>query len=153
MTNNRDNLPPEHLLDQAEKEITNGNLREGAGLVWQAAMSALSAVAEQHGLPCSNREEAMQVALQLDVLADPTLAKNDRLETILIRRRRPDNFAFFRLADMYREQLEKPDENDERHWDYEDGYWWEPKEYQLFLEVVRDYMKTLGKTDGGDTHP
>lgn len=153
MTNNGDTLTAERLLDEAEKKINEGNLQESCVLVWQAAMSALSALAQQHGLPCSTRDEAWLVAHHLDALTDPMSGTIEQFQTPNIPEQRTRNYAFFRMADMYREQLEKPDESDERRYEYVEGYWWEPREYPLCLDIVRGHLKALGKINYGDKRP
>ena len=142
-------LPGEELLDAAEREIDKGNYREGAGLVWQAAMAALAAAGKRHGLPCTNPEEAMQVAFHLDVHADPTMAGNDRLETLTIPEKYPDNRALFNMADTYREHHEMPDDVD--YDEYVEGYWWEPYQYKYYLSTVRWFMAIVnGRKIGGN---
>ena len=142
-------LPGEELLDAAEREIDKGNYREGAGLVWQAAMEALAAAGKHHSLPCANREEAMKVAMHLDVHADPTKANNDRFETWTIPEKYPNNYALFRMSDVYREHYEMPEDVD--YDEYVDDYWWEPHEYKYYLDTVRGFMAIVnGRKTGGD---
>ena len=140
-------LPGEEMLDAAEREIDKGNYREGAGLVWRAAMEALAAAGKRHGLPCTNREEAMKVAFHLDVHADPTMAGNDRLETLTIPEKYPDNGALFRMADTYREHYEMPDDVD--YDEYVEGYWWEPSQYKYYFDTVRWFMAIVNGRDVG----
>ena len=141
-------LPGEELLDAAEREFDKGNYREGAGLVWQAAMEALAAAGKRHGLPCTNPEEARKVAFHLDVHADPTMAGNDRLETLTIPEKYPRNGGFFSMADMYREHYEMPDDVD--YDEYVAGYWFEPHEYKYYLSAVRGLMATVNGRDRQD---
>ena len=138
-------LPGEKLLDAAEREINNGNYRRGSGLVWQAAMEALAAAGKRHGLPCTTPEEARKIAFHLDVHADPTMAGNDRLETLTIPEKYPRNGAFFSMADTYREHYEMPDDVD--YDEYVEGYWWEPSQYKYYLGTVRRFMATVNGRD------
>ena len=143
-------LPGEALLDAAEREIDKGNYREGAGLVWQAAMEALAAAGKRHGLPCTNPEEAMKVAFHLDVHADPTMAGNDRLETLTIPEKYPRNGAFFSMADTYREHYEMPEDADEREQEYVEGYWFESHEYAYFLGSMRRNLAAVNEVCAED---
>lgn len=129
-------LPGEALLNQAEQEIALGNYHKGSGLVWQAAMAALSAVATQHGLPCRNREEARQVAQHLDGVADSTERRDD-----LARYR---NYLAFGTADSFREH------NEELHELVYTELLWEPDEYAIHLDSVQGWIESLHLQLKGD---
>ena len=122
-------LPGEVLLAEAERQISLGNYHMGSGLVWQAAMAALSAMATQHGLPCGNREEARQVVQYLDGVADSTDRKDD-----LSRHR---NYLAFGTADTFREH------NEELHELVYTELLWEPDEYALYLGSVQWWIGSL----------
>ncbi|MDE2785058.1 MAG: cobalamin biosynthesis protein [Chloroflexota bacterium] len=122
-------MPGEALLAQAEREIGQGNLRRGAGLVWQAAMEALSAVAMQHGLPCGNREEARQVAKYLDGVADST----QRQDGLALHR----NYLAFGTADSFREHNEEFNEL------VHTELLWEPDEFAVYLDSVQWWIDSL----------
>lgn len=122
-------LPGKALLAAAEREIALGNYHKGAGLVWQAAMEALSAVAIQHGLPCRNREEARQVAKYLDGVADSTEPPDG-----LSRHR---NYLAFGTADTFREH------NEELHELVYTELLWEPDEYALHLDSMQWWIDSL----------
>ena len=122
-------LPGKALLAEAERQISLGNYHEGSGLVWQAAMAALSAVAMQHGLPCRDREEARQVAKHLDGVADST-ERQDGLA-------RHRNYLAFGTADSFREH------NEELHELVYTELLWEPDEYVIYLDSVQWWIDTL----------
>jgi len=122
-------LPGAALLVEAEQEIAQGNYHKGAGLVWQASMAALSAVAMQHGLPCRNREEARQVAKYLDGIAYST-ERQDGLS-------RHRNYLAFGTADTFREH------NEELHELVYTELLWEPDEYVVYLDSVQWWIESL----------
>ena len=122
-------LPGERLLAMGEREISNGNLREGAGLVWRAAMAAMIAAAKRHSMPCNNREEARLFAKHLDAIADPASLPDD-----LSRYR---NLLSFGIADSYREHYEGLGGREGTE------YEWEPDEYEDHVDTVRDFIETL----------
>ena len=145
-------LPGAELLAEAERQISLGNYHEGSGLVWQAAMAALSAVAMQHGLPCRNREEARQVAKHLDEIAnlewppssglgpvggvipaDQLVTDGATPELLAF----PRNLAGFRLAESFREQCQNCDELTGTE------FQWEPEEFVIFLDPVRGFIESL----------
>ena len=145
-------LPGVALLAEAERQISLGNYHKGSGLVWQAAMAALSAVAMQHGLPCRNREEARQVAKHLDEIAnlerplssdlgpvggvipaDQLVADGATPELLAF----PWNMAGFRLAESFREQCHNFDELTGTE------FQWEPEEFAIFLDPVRGFIESL----------
>ena len=128
--------PGEALLAAAEREIGKGNLRRGAGLVWQAAMEALAAAAERHGLPCSNREQARLVAKHLDAIAD-TASLTDELS-------RYRNLLSFGIADSYREHYEGLGGREGTE------YEWEPDEYEDHIDTVRDFIEALNGEHFGE---
>ena len=122
-------MPGEALLAEAEREIGKGKYREGAGLVWQAAMEAMVTAAARRGMPCRNREEARLFAKHLDAIADPA-----SLPDGLSRYR---NYLRFGIADSYREHYEGLGGREGT--DYE----WEPDEYKYHIDTVRDFIETL----------
>lgn len=122
-------LPGKALLAEAERQLSLGNYHKGSGLVWQAAMAALSAVAMQHGLPCRDREEARQVAKHLDGVADLT-ERQDGLA-------RNRNYLAFGTADSFREH------NEELHELVYTELLWEPDEYVIYFDSVEWWIDTL----------
>ena len=122
-------LPGQALLAEAERQISRGNYHKGSGLVWQAAMAALSALAMQHGLPCRDREEARQIARHLDGLADATERQDG-----LVRHR---NYLAFGTADSFREH------NEELHELVYTELLWEPDEYAVYLDSVQSWIDSL----------
>lgn len=152
MNQSETTLPGEALLAEAEQEIARGNYHKGAGLVWQAAMEALAAAAERHGMPCGNREEARQVAKRLDAIAirgwspssdpgpvggvppeDQQVAEAAAPEVLAF----PWNLAGFRLAESFREQCQNSDELTGTE------FQWEPEEFLIFLDPVRGFIESL----------
>ena len=151
--NERENiLPGAALLAEAERQIDMGNYRQGAGLVWQATMEALSAAAERRGMPCHNREEARQLAAHLDemarltkspssergpavgaILADQPAAAGEEQEVLAF----PWNLAGFRLAESFREQCQNSDELTGTE------FQWEPEEFVIFLDPIRGFIESL----------
>ncbi len=119
-------LPGKALLAEAERQISLGNFHKGSGLVWQAAMAALSAVAVQHGLPCRNREEARQVAKHLDGVAE----RQDGVA-------RHRNYLAFGTADSFREH------NEDLHELVHTELLWEPDEYAAYLDSVQWWIDSL----------
>ena len=152
-------LPGERLLAQAEEEIARGNYHKGAGLVWQATMAALAAVAERHGMPCRDREEARLVAKRLDRIGkaiwgpsrDPGPVDGgvpDDVHTVALTEPDVSDYWYqlrFDLADSFREHYE----------DLEDfsgtQFEWEPDEYVVYLEPVRSFIESLNRQQTVDT--
>ena len=122
-------LPGAALLEQAEGEIARGNYHKGAGLVWRAVMEALAAVAEGYGMPCRNREEAIQVVNHLDDIAGPPPPGEFHYTY--------RNLMAFSVAETYREHYEELDELEEA------GDLWEPDQYEIYLVSVRRFIKHL----------
>ena len=152
-------LPGERLLAQAEEEIARGNYHKGAGLVWQATMAALAAVAERHGMPCSDREEASLVAKRLDRIR-PTISGQsrdpgpmdggvpDNQHTVALTEPDVSDYWYqlrFDLADSFREHYE--DLEDFSGTEFE----WEPDEYVVYLEPVRSFIESLNRQQTVDT--
>ena len=122
-------MPGEALLAEAERQIALGNYHKGSGLVWQATMAALSAVATRHGLPCRNREEARFVAKHLDDIGD-----SEGQQDALARHR---NYLAFGVADSYREHCE------ELHKLVYTELLWEPDEYAVHFDSVQEWLESL----------
>ncbi|MCY4557353.1 MAG: hypothetical protein OXF79_13440 [Chloroflexi bacterium] len=137
MSETETRLPGEALLEAAEREIGKGNLREGAGLVWDATMEALAAAGARYGMPCGNREEAVELVNHLDDLADPPAPG----EFYTYR-----NLVSFSVADSYREEHEN---REELLGDPE--FRWEPDEYTLYLDSIRRFIKSLNNQTTGNT--
>ena len=145
-------MPGEALLATAEREIANGNLKEGAGLVWQATMEALAAAAERYGMPCNNRDEARLFAKYLDAEEPPgPLISHDpgpmagvmpedqyftpaEASTSL---NFPRNLAAFRLAESFQEHCAGLGNREGTE------YEWEPDEFVFYLEPMRDFIEYL----------
>ena len=147
-------LPGERLLAMGEREIGKGNLREGAGLVWQAVMEALAATAKHHGMPCRNREEARLFAKHLDLVRPIRLLRSDDPGSIggitppadehIVMRSEPDTAEYwhqlrFDLADSFREHNEDLEDFSDTEFE------WEPDEYAVFLEPVRSFIVSLNR--------
>ena len=122
-------MPGEALLAEAERQIALGNYHKGSGLVWQAIMAALSAVAARHGMPCRNREEARLVARYLDDIDD-----SEEQQDALARHR---NYLAFGVADSYREHCE------ELHKLVYTELLWEPDEYAVHFDSVQEWLESL----------
>ena len=122
-------MPGEALLAEAERQIALGNYHKGSGLVWQATMAALSAVAAQHGLSCRNREEARQVARHLD-----DIGYSEEQQDALARHR---NYLAFGVADSYREHCE------ELHKLVYTELLWESDEYAVHFDSVQEWLESL----------
>ena len=129
-------MPGEALLAEAERQIALGNYHKGSGLVWQATMAALSAVAGRHGMPCRNREEARLVARHLDSLANSTARRDD-----LARYR---NYLAFGTADSFREH------NEDLHELVYTELLWEPDEYAIHLDSMHGWIESLHRQLKGD---
>lgn len=138
MNESETTTPGEELLAAAEREIGKGNLREGAGLVWRATMAALAAAAERHGMPCRNREEAVEFVNFLDDIAPPS---PDEIYT-------HRNLVAFSMADFYREEYQ-----DWGEMPYDTEFRWEPDEYTIHLESVRRFIKSLYCQTSGNRAP
>ena len=137
MTDSRFMMPGEALLAAAERAIGAGNLRQGAGLVWQAAMEAMAAAAARYSMPCDNRDEARLFAKHLDTIADPASLPDE-----LSRYR---NLLSFGIADSYREHYEGLDGREGTE------YEWEPDEYEDHIDTVRDFIEALNGEHVGES--
>lgn len=122
-------MPGAALLAEAERQIYLGNYHKGAGLVWEAVMAALSAVAARHDMPCRDREEARLVTKHLDDIADAKERKNDLA--------RYWNYLAFGTADSFREHHE------ELHNLVYTELLWEPDEYAIHLDSVQGWIASL----------
>ena len=57
---------PQECLEEADRLFDAGNKREGSKRVWQAVMTALTAVAEQRGLPLRDDDDELSLVVALD---------------------------------------------------------------------------------------
>ena len=145
-------LPGERLLAMGEREINQGNLQQGAGLVWQATLEALAAAAERYDMPCGNREEARLVAKHIDRIGPTTREESSRAVASAASNRparqgdvalsEPDIAEYwhqlrFDLADSFREHCEDLETFSGTEFE------WEPEEYAAFLKPVRSFIRSL----------
>lgn len=129
MDSHNESQPGTALLAQAEREISLGNLRKGAGLAWQATMAAMAACAARHGMPCNSRDDAQQFASYLDQLAS---AANPSDQWAKHR-----NTAALSVADAFREHHEEPDQRADPEFE------WAPDEYRMFLPSVQKFVARM----------
>ena len=142
MDSQNETQPGTDLLAQAEQEISRGNLRKGAGLAWQATMAAMAACAARHGMPCNNRDDAVQFVMHLDRTAKHSAsAKPPRIFG-------PNysyNYAAFSVADGFREHYETPEELAGTEFE------WEADEFPIFLASVKRFIGALHTASQPDT--
>lgn len=117
------------LLAQAEREIGRGNLRQGAGLAWQATQAALTACAARHGMPCANWDDARELVIYLDQVASAANPFDYGVE-------HRNTTALF-VAYEFQEHYEMTEEL------IDSGMEWEPDEYRLFLPSVQKFIARL----------
>ena len=96
---------PVKTLAQAEQRYRDGEFRQGADLVWQAAYCAIAAEAQQLGVPCQDEAHAYTVAAYLDQQASNGYA---------------DHQLYLSLSDVHRRQADNADIPTDWRWSRQD---------------------------------
>ena len=96
---------PVTTLAQAEQSYRDGEFRQGADLVWQAAYNAIAAEAQQLGVPCQDEAQAYTVAAYLDQQETNGYA---------------DHQLYLSLSDIHRRQADNADIPTASRWSRQD---------------------------------
>ena len=67
-------MTPQDFLNAADRAFDSGDQREGSRLMWEAAKTAIAAVASEYGWPCDGMDEIKQVVLRLNDMDDAKAA-------------------------------------------------------------------------------
>ena len=120
-------LEARELLTEADREFDAGETRKGSMLMWKAACAGLSAVADKHGWPKDTPGDLKKVVYRLDNVDEKGNSPGY-----------PIHFAFFSVADGFREQAE--------------GCWlewpefvWSDIEIENGRESVKEFIANLAK--------
>lgn len=129
------------LLAEGERQIAAGQYREGSASVYEAAFTALRAVAKSRGWPCETEEDVDDIIHRLDGL-EPL--PDDAAEAIKVAFERVDdplpvfstlfiNVVCFKLhsATVFRDGISLP------------VYFWEPEDYFKSLPLVKKFIDLL----------
>ena len=124
----------QYLLDTADRAFDAGDVREGSRLVWEAARTAIGAVAAKHGWPCDSLDEIKQVIYRLDGVDE------DGNSTGF-----PWYFMHFGVANTFREHAETYE------WEYPEFQWGDSafrmgrKSVKKFVDSLMQYAETERK--------
>ena len=134
----------EETFAEASAALDAGDYQHGASLAYQAAVQAVQEAAVRLGMPSETREELKAVVHKLDgydpeeawqaYLADPTTIIDLPLHT-----------AYFGVAESFKEHAEIPLEVQAR----DTERYWEPEEYAIFLEPVRELISLIRHNETG----
>ena len=113
------------LLDTADRAFDAGDVREGSRMVWEAARTAISAVAAKRGWPCGSLAEIKEVIYRLDGVDEDGNSIGF-----------PWHFMHFGVANTFREQAETDE------WEYPEFRWSEP-EFRMGRKSVKRFITTL----------
>ena len=129
------------LLADGKRQIARGQYQEGSASVYQAAFTALRAVADSRGWPCETEEDVDDIIHRLDGV-EPL--PDDAAEAIKVAFERVDdplpvystlfiNVACFKLhsATVFRDGVSLP------------VYFWEPEDYTKSLPLVEKFIDLL----------
>ena len=129
------------LLAEGERQIAAGRYREGSANVYQAAFTALHAVATERGWPCETEEDIYDAIYRLDGV-EPL--PDDVAEAIKVAFERVDdplpvfstlfiNVTCFKLhsATFFRDGISLP------------VYFWESEDYVKSLPLVKKFIDLL----------
>ena len=117
------------LLDTADRAFDAGDVREGSRMVWEAARTAISAVAAKRGWPCGSLAEIKEVIYRLDGVDEDGNFPGSY----------PKHFAQFSVADIFREHAETDE------WEYPEFQWGESgfrtgrKSVKGFVSLLLEY--------------
>ena len=114
------------LLGEADREFDAGRTRKGSMLMWEAACSGLSAVADKHGWPRDTPSDIKEIVYRLDNVDEKGNSPGY-----------PIHFAFFSVADGFREQAEDC-------W-LESEFVWSDIGIEMGRESVKEFIANLAK--------
>ena len=112
------------LLGEADREFDAGRTREGSMLMWEAACAGLSAVADKHGWPKDTPNDLKKVVYRLDNVDEKGNSPGY-----------PIHFAFFSVADGFREQAEDSE--------LESEFVWSDIGIEMGRESVKEFIANL----------
>lgn len=134
----------EETFAKASAALDAGDYQHGANLAYQAAVQAVREAADRLGMPSDTREELKAVVHKLDgfdpeaawqaYLADPTT-------TIAL----PLHSGYFGVAESFKEHAEIPLEVQAR----DTERYWQPEEYAIFLDPVRELIGLILHNETG----
>ena len=114
------------LLGEADREFDAGRTRKGSMLMWEATRAGLTAVADKHGWPKDTTQDIKEIAYRLD-----NVDENGNSPGY------PIHFAFFSVADGFREQAEDCE--------LESEFVWSDIEIEMGRESVKEFIANLAE--------
>lgn len=127
-------LKAQDLLDSADRVFDAGDVREGSRLMWEAARTAIGAVAAKHGWPCESLDEIKQVIYRLD-----GIEKGRKCTEY------PKHLAHFGVADKFREHAETDE------WEYPE-FQWSDAGFRMGRKSVKEYIALLSEYAGPESN-
>ena len=122
------------LLGEADREFDVGKTQKGSMLMWEATCAGLSAVADKHGWPKDTTQDIKKIVYRLDNMDDKGNSPDY-----------PIHFAFFSVADGFREQAEGCE--------LESEFVWSDIEIEMGRESVKEFIANLEKLAADQTIP
>ena len=122
---------PQECLEEADRLFDAGDKREGSKRVWQAVMTALTAVAEQRGLPLRNNDDAFSLAVVLDKEEGYT---REHIGNYAVSEGFYDNSRAVWEEDNYDVSL----------------YYWDEDEFEMYRPIAAKFVRYLEAKSGKD---
>jgi hypothetical protein len=130
------------LLAEGERQIADGQYGEGSANVYQAAFTALRAVAKTRGWPCETEDDVSDVTNRLDNIEPLPDDVSDAIRAAFERANDPlpvfstlftTTVLCFKLhaATVFRDGVSLP------------VYFWEPEDYVKSLPLVKKFIDLL----------
>ncbi len=113
------------LLDSADRAFDAGDVRAGSRLMWEAARTAIDAVAIKHGWPCDSLEEIKEVIYRLDGVDEKGNSTGF-----------PWYFMHFGVANTFREHAETYE------WEYPE-FQWGDSAFRMGRKSVKKFVDSL----------
>lgn len=113
------------LLNSADWAFDAGDVREGSRLMWEAARTAIGAVAAKHDWPCVSLDEIKHVIYRLD-----GIEKGEKYTEY------PKHLAHFGVADKFRKHAEADD------WEYPE-FQWSDAGFRMGRRSVKEFVSLL----------
>lgn len=132
------------LLAEGERQIAGGQYREGSASVYQAAFTALRAVAARRGWVCETYEDADAIIYKLDSVDPPPESVVEELKRIRERRNEPLPVYSLLFTTVYCFKHHGAETSP-------DGplptTFWEPDDYVRSLPLVKKFIALLASEE------
>lgn len=126
-------LKVQDLMNTSDRAFDVGDVREGSRLMWEAARTAIGAVAAKHGWPCGSLDEIKQVIYRLDGIDE-----DGKLSGY------PTHLAHFGVADGFREHAETDE------WEYPE-FQWSDAGFRMGRRSVKEFLALLAEYTGTES--